>query len=240
MKTPLRFRRGDTSPLRPGLVFWGMAHGKEWFVTPEKFEEFRQKKNALARNAVPSEESKTRKRLWDREYARTPKRKAQIAEFQRQNRHRYSPNYKAKRRAYKKMRRATDPMFRLKANIGARIRIALKRQGTSKTSKSISLLGCSVRFFREWIEWQFEPGMTFDNYGFNTWHLDHVVPLALFDLSNREVQRYAFNWRNVRPAWGKPNLSKNAKLDMALVEKYFLQDWLKHTKIIQIETVQAA
>lgn len=138
------------------------------------------------------------------------------------------------------MRRATDPIFRFKATIGTRIRLGFTYQNVRKQTKVVDLLGCSYDFFKHWIESQFEPGMTFENYGFDTWHIDHIVAVDLFDLNDPEAQRFAFNWRNCRPAWGNDNLSKNVRLDMKLVDKYFLHEWLKHTKVISISQTQAA
>ena len=50
--------------------------------------------------------------------------------------------------------------------------------------------------------------MTWDNWSHNGWHLDHVRPLATFDLSDFEQRKTAFNWRNYQPLWGKENMSK--------------------------------
>jgi hypothetical protein len=41
-------------------------------------------------------------------------------------------------------------------------------------------------------------GMTMDNYG-TYWTLDHILPLSKFDLTNKEEQAIAFNWKNMQP-----------------------------------------
>lgn len=229
--------RGDISKEYPGLIFWGMLRGKERWVSAEQFAHLKSLKNGNARKQARTEQGILKRRKRDLEYAKTPKRRAFLAAYQRKHRRKFSENNKPRRQAYRKMRRATDPIFKLKANLGTRIRLGFKRKCTRKQTKCIDLLGCSYEFFKSWIERQFEPGMTFENYGFDTWHVDHIIPICLFDLSEPTSQRFAFNYRNTRPAWGKPNLSKNGRLDMALVAKHELWDWMPY---IADEVTQAA
>ena len=66
-----------------------------------------------------------------------------------------------------------DPIGHLTKVIRGRVHYALK---TSKTAHTIDYLGCDMEAFRCHIEGQFEPGMTWDNYG-SDWHVDHIVPL---------------------------------------------------------------
>lgn len=53
--------------------------------------------------------------------------------------------------------------------------------------------------------------MTWENYGFYTWHIDHIRPCASFDLSDPEQQKICFNYKNMQPLWAHENLSKHAK-----------------------------
>jgi hypothetical protein len=52
--------------------------------------------------------------------------------------------------------------------------------------------------------------MAWDNYG--EWHLDHVIPLAHFDLTSPAQVKAACNYRNLQPLWASDNLSKGDKL----------------------------
>lgn len=226
---PRVFKRGDVSELHPGLVFWSLVHyGTEWWVTPEKFEYLRLKKNADAIGYVPSLASQEKEKLAAKIRSRRPEVRAKTLARQRAKQPVNTVRYREKRRAYKKMRRATDPIFRLKATIGTRIRCGLKYQAVRKRAKTIDMIGCSYEYFRFWITLQFEPGMSLDNYGFHGWHIDHIIPVSLFDLSDPIVARHAFSFRNCRPSWKPENMSKNDTLDMALVAKHELWEWLPY------------
>jgi hypothetical protein len=53
--------------------------------------------------------------------------------------------------------------------------------------------------------------MSWDNYGFRGWHIDHKKPCALFDLSLPEQQRECFHFSNLQPLWAADNLAKGVK-----------------------------
>lgn len=82
----------------------------------------------------------------------------------------------------------------------------MKQRGYVKTQRSLKYLGCSVEFARAHIERQFRPGMSWDNHG--KWHIDHIRPLALFDLTNPEHVAKASRWDNLQPLWASENLAK--------------------------------
>jgi hypothetical protein len=109
---------------------------------------------------------------------------------------------------YKAQRLAEDPQFRLAHNCRTRINIALRSQLTSKRWRSPELLGCTVTQLMEHIEKQFQPGMTWDNWSRDGWHLDHIRPLSSFDLTDPDQQKRAFHHSNLQPLWASENLSK--------------------------------
>lgn len=110
--------------------------------------------------------------------------------------------------AYCRKRRQTDPAYRLANTWRSRIGQAIRNY--EKSDSSENLLGCSWDQFLGHLELRFEPGMCWDNYG--QWHVDHIRPLARFDLSKPEEQRAALHWSNHQPLWAKDNLSKGAKI----------------------------
>jgi len=72
-----------------------------------------------------------------------------------------------------------------------------------------NLLGCNLIEFKEHIERQFKQGMSWTSWG--EWHLDHIRPLASFDLDNQEELLESCNYKNFQPLWAFDNCSKGAK-----------------------------
>jgi hypothetical protein len=54
--------------------------------------------------------------------------------------------------------------------------------------------------------------MTWENYRFYGWHIDHIGPLARFDLTDREQFLQAVRYTNLQPLWAKDNWKKNNKI----------------------------
>ena len=54
--------------------------------------------------------------------------------------------------------------------------------------------------------------MTWDNYGYYGWHIDHITPLASFDLTNRQQLLEACHYTNLQPMWAKDNMTKSDKI----------------------------
>ncbi len=108
---------------------------------------------------------------------------------------------------YASHRRDTDLNFRLACNLRSRLSIAVRH--CQKAGSAVADLGITIPEFKLWIYSQFEGGMGWDNYG--EWHLDHVKPLASFDLTDREQFLEACNWLNYQPLWAEDNLRKGAR-----------------------------
>jgi hypothetical protein len=87
-----------------------------------------------------------------------------------------------------------------------RVNHAIK--GNCKSANTFELIGCSAQDFKLHLEKQFQPGMSWDNYGTKGWHIDHIIPCYKFDLSNPQEQRKCFHFSNQRPLWSKDNLSR--------------------------------
>jgi hypothetical protein len=81
-----------------------------------------------------------------------------------------------------------------------------------KSGSAVRDLGCSFEKLKRHLESQFQPGMTWKNYGLHGWHIDHIKPLVLFDLTNRKQFLEACNYKNLQPLWAKENLSKKGKI----------------------------
>ena len=107
---------------------------------------------------------------------------------------------------YVKERRDKDIQFKIRHTLRSRFYQAIKKN--HKTGRAIKNLGCSVLELKNYLESKFLTGMTWDNYGLDGWHIDHVKPLSAFDLSDEKEMLKAFHYINLQPLWAKDNLYK--------------------------------
>jgi hypothetical protein len=105
--------------------------------------------------------------------------------------------------------RAAQRRKRQGYKIGDLLRDAIKRDGASP--KVETLLGCGVRDLKTHLERQFTKGMTWPRFCAGDIHIDHIVPLNSFDLSNPDELRAAWAMSNLRPLWAQENLRKGFK-----------------------------
>jgi len=116
----------------------------------------------------------------------------------------------ASQRIYVRQRKASDVNYKMRHILANRIRNLLKSQGVKKTMGTIELIGCSMIFLKKHIESQFDDKMTWKNYGRYGWHVHHIIPCALFDLSKIEEQRKCFHYSNLKPLWFDDNLDQSS------------------------------
>lgn len=113
--------------------------------------------------------------------------------------------------ARERNRRHSDPNYKLKQTLRRRIRYILNNKGLRVHARTSEMLGCSFNELRLYLESKFLPGMTWSNHGIYGWHIDHVKPLASFDLSIPEQLSEACHYTNLQPLWARDNLVKGVK-----------------------------
>lgn len=64
------------------------------------------------------------------------------------------------------------------------------------------------------LERQFVKGMSWDNV--RAWHVDHIIPLASFDVEDEGELKRAWALTNLRPLWADENCKKGAKITSLL------------------------
>jgi hypothetical protein len=106
----------------------------------------------------------------------------------------------AKRRMAReqKQRIRSTPEGRLTKALRDRLRRAV--EGNYRGGSAVAALGCSILEFKEYIENLFEDGWRWDKASWGpVWHLDHIIPLSWFDLSNPADIAKACHFSNIRP-----------------------------------------
>jgi hypothetical protein len=184
------------------------AYDRDWKreqrkKNPEKVRaKAREKYQKMRKNPELLEKHRTYHREYSKKYNQVEKRKAYRREWMR------NWNRKNAKRIYKQRR--ARPYEKLSSVIRARIYDVLKHG--YKSDKTEILIGITIKEFKTYLEGKFKTGMTWDNYGFYGWHIDHIKPLSSFDLSDKEQQKIAFHYTNLQPLWAKENLQKHAKI----------------------------
>lgn len=113
---------------------------------------------------------------------------------------------------WERARRASDPAYRLMCNLRGRIHSVLKEQSSSKQVSTYCVLGMTGKEFMAYLlahPTNSHGRFAAENYG-TTWHVDHVRPLASFDLLHEEEQRIAFHYSNCQPLDVAENLAKGS------------------------------
>jgi hypothetical protein len=111
---------------------------------------------------------------------------------------------------YTKLRHQEDIQYKLSKKLRNRLNMAVRKD--SKKGSAVIDLGCTIEELKWWLEFWFEDGMSWDNYGKNGWHIDHIKPLVSFDLTDRNQFLKAVNYKNLQPMWAKDNMSKHSKV----------------------------
>ncbi|MCG7348816.1 hypothetical protein [Sphingomonas sp. ACRSK] len=126
--------------------------------------------------------------------------------YRRRQRWAEDPEYRQARYDARNSRMARDPAFRVAQNLRVRLCMALKNQ--QKAGSAVDDLGCTIPELMAHLERRFLPGMTWANWSRHGWHIDHIKPLASFDLTDREQFLAACHYTNLQPLWAVDNLRK--------------------------------
>lgn len=105
-----------------------------------------------------------------------------------------------------------NPNHRIAELLRRCLRRIIEERFTIKTSRVAKYLGCSIGEFIRYIESSFENGMSWENHGYDGWHLDHKIPCSKFDLSKESEIKKCFHYTNIQPLWKNQNLLKGARL----------------------------
>lgn len=205
------------------LIFWRYiksAKNGEWWISAERFSKMKES-SAIARRkyrANNREKENERTRKWRAENPEASKKSADKSyhnnKDERNRKHaKWCKANKAHINAYNKNKALTDPIFRIKRNLRASMKQALRAhlEAKAESAATCKYLGCTIPELITHLESKFKTDMTWDNYGREGWHIDHRKPLAMFDLSKKSQQMKACHYTNLQPLWAKENSAKGAR-----------------------------
>lgn len=135
-----------------------------------------------------------------------------LAKFRNNNGRSYSVTYRERRKQI-------DPGFRLLCQLRGQFRSWLKRKRRDKDSSLTQWIGCTKQELAAHMESQFHPGMSWSNYGFGKgrWNIDHIRPLASFNVHSQIDQAAAWHYTNLQPLWHDENLKKGCRIQGDMV-----------------------
>lgn len=107
---------------------------------------------------------------------------------------------------------ATSSQYKWEYKIRRKVSLALR--GKRKSAPTEQLIGCSFQELRRYLEMLWEPWMNWGNYGIGpiTWQIDHVQPVASFDLTDPDQQKLCWHYTNLRPLASEKNLAKGKRI----------------------------
>lgn len=162
------------------------------------------KERLLAKNKLRRKNNPEVYKKYEKErYAKDP-------EFYKKKNREYSKNNREKINKYIKNKYSINLQYKLECILRARLLIALK--GRQKRDRTLDLIGCTIPELKIYLEKQFKKGMTWENWKYKGWHIDHIKPISKFDLSNKQEIYKACHYTNLQPMWSLDNHKKGNKL----------------------------
>jgi hypothetical protein len=140
-------------------------------------------------------------------------------EYKKRKDREYQVLNRDKRNKRHKERMNEDVVYRTSHIASGLIKASFKRNGFTKRSKTMEILGCTYEEFRIYLESKFEDWMNWNNRGlynkdkFNYgWDIDHIIPMSTAQTEEDAIKLN--HYTNLQPLCSKINRDiKKEKLD---------------------------
>lgn len=109
-------------------------------------------------------------------------------------------------RETRRRRFAENPSKKIGMSTRKRLQRGIRNNKWSK--RTAEIVGCSLEEFKKHLESTWQEGMTWDNYGKQGWHIDHILPVSSFDLTNNGDLLKCFHYSNTQALWSYQNSRK--------------------------------
>lgn len=114
--------------------------------------------------------------------------------------------------AHCNLRRKYDANFRLSGSYRTLLRNYVLKKTKVPRPVSQEIFGCNQDFYRGYLESRFLDDMSWDNYSFHGWHIDHIVLISFFDLTDKTQVKQCFHYSNTQPLWCIDNIKKSDRI----------------------------
>jgi len=179
-----------------------------------KYPDLGKKKCAVCKEILPLEMYHKNKECVEKNWGLGRPSRCKICSSASSRKYRINNPEKVKE-SYKKsdLKKKSQLKYRIVSNLRANLRnkMVLCLKGSKKSGSSIGDLGCTVSELILYLESLFTEGMSWDNYGREGWHIDHIEPFCSFDVTKRGDLLKVCHYTNLRPLWAKDNLKKAAE-----------------------------
>lgn len=108
------------------------------------------------------------------------------------------------------MKHKTYNNYNFRKSLHSNVRNSFKRNGFKLIETVDEVININWEEFECYIENQFTDDMSWENYGYNGWHIDHIIPSSTAN-NYREMIKLN-HYTNLRPMWGIENQSKGNKI----------------------------
>jgi hypothetical protein len=131
-----------------------------------------------------------------------------------------------------KIKLENNPILKLIKNYRRRLNLVLKKEAST-----LQYLNCSQELLHKFINYylNYNDKLNLNNYG-SEWHIDHVIPISLLDLNNKN-NLWCLEWFNLAPLTSKDNLKKNNSIDKLQIKSH-LNIVNKFIKINEIQNIK--
>ena len=123
----------------------------------------------------------------------------------------YRDKNKEKRNKYNREYLKENSQASTLCKLRSKLATILSLKTFEKQNEFKELIGCSSNQLKNYIESLFLEGMDWDNHGRFGWHIDHIKPCILFDLTDPVQQKECFHYTNLQPLWCYNNYSKGGR-----------------------------
>lgn len=146
----------------------------------------------------------------------------------------YQKNNKLKANLKQKLRLKNNKKYRLNHYMSTATYDCLKKEKNCRSWKL--LVDYTTEELKVHLESKFTKGMTWENYGKNGWHIDHIIPKSLFKFDSYNHPAFKACWalENLQPLWATTEIAVSYGEGLDYVGNNEKGNRIKITEEIQI------